>query len=112
MRKPGFFRRFFDAPTGLEYCPECRRPAVWPIAWEADGDEHWLIELRCGECGTWRGVRATNHEAKSFDVALNEHTDQICRALDRIDRERMEAELDALIGAFEHDLIYPADFAR
>jgi len=85
---------------------------VWPIAWETDGDEHWLIELRCGECGIWREARVTNEEAKSFDLALNDHTDQIRRALDRIDRERMEAELDVLVGALEYDLIDPADFAR
>ena len=83
-----------------------------PIAWETDGDEHWLIELRCGECGAWREVRVTNEEAKAFDFTLDRQTDQIRRALDRIDRERMEAELDVLVGALEHDLIDPADFAR
>ena len=68
--------------------------------------------MRCGECGTWRGVRVTNDEAKAFDVTLDRHTEEIRRALDQIDRERMETELDALVGALEHDLIDAADFAR
>lgn len=111
MSKPRFFRRLF-ASGGLELCPQCRRSTVCPIAWETDGDEHWLIELRCGECGDWRGLRVTNEQAKAFDVTLDRHTEEIRRALDRIDRERMETELDVLVGALAYDLIDPADFAR
>jgi hypothetical protein len=105
-------RRLLGAPVGLEYCPECRRSMVCPIAWETDGDDHWLIELRCGECGAWREVRVTNEEAKAFDLTLDAQAGRIQRALDRIDRERMEAELDALVVALDHDLIDAADFAR
>ena len=94
------------------YCRDCWRSMVCPIAWETDGEEHWLMELRCGECGAWREVRVTNAEAKEFDYTLGRHTTQIRRALARIDRERMEAELEVLVGALEHDLIDPADFAR
>jgi hypothetical protein len=85
---------------------------VCPMEWETDGDDHWLIQLRCGECGAWREVRVTNEEAKEFDLTLDWQTSQIRRELERIDRERMEAEVDALVGALEHDLIDPADFGR
>ena len=64
MRKPGYFRRLFGAPSGLERCPDCWRSTVCPIDWETDGEEHWLIKLRCGDCGAWREVRVTNDEAK------------------------------------------------
>ena len=111
-RKPGFIRRLFAGPGGLERCPECLRPMVCPMEWETDGEEHWLMQLRCGECGDWREVRVTNAEAKTFDLTLDWQTGQIRRALDRIDRERMAAELDVFVGALEHDLIDPADFAR
>lgn len=112
MRKPGRIRRrLFGAPRGLEYCPECWRPMVCPIDWETDGEQHWLMHLRCGECGAWREVRVTNEEAKEFDLALDRHVDQIRRALERIDRERMAAELDTLVVALEKDLIDAADFA-
>jgi hypothetical protein len=56
---------------------------VCPIAWETDGDDHWLIELRCGECGAWREVRVTNEEAKAFDLTLDAQAGRIQRALDR-----------------------------
>jgi hypothetical protein len=82
-----------------------------PMAWETDGDDHWLIELRCGECGAWREVRVTNEQARDFDLTLDRQTAQIRRELERIDRERMMAEVDVLVGALEHDLIDPADFA-
>ena len=112
MRKPGFFRRLMNRPEGLHWCPDCGRPAVGPIEWETDGPDHWLIALRCGECETWREVRVTNAEAKEFDYALDRQCAQIKKVLDRIDRERMEAEVDALIGALEHDLIDAADFSH
>jgi hypothetical protein len=112
MRKSGFFLRLFGADDSLDRCPECRRPAVCPMEWETDGEHHWLMQLRCGECGAWREVRVTNEDAKEFDLTLNRQAAQIQRALDQIDRERMEAELNTFVGALEHDLIDAADFAR
>jgi hypothetical protein len=85
---------------------------VCPIDWEPDGPDHWRIALRCGECESWREVRVTNAEAKEFDYALDTQCSQIQRALDRLERERMEAELDALVVALERDLIDAGDFAR
>jgi hypothetical protein len=111
MRKPGLLHRLFGADDGLDRCPECRRPAVCPMEWETDGDEHWLMQLRCGECGDWREVRVTNEQARSYDLALDRQAAEIQRALDRIDRERMETELNMLVRALEHDLIDAADFA-
>ena len=98
--------------TGLHRCVACESDFVGPIEWETDGPEHWLITLHCGECGVWRDVRVTNVEAKTFDLELGRQTATIERALAKIDRERMRAEVDAFTAALEHDLIDPADFAR
>jgi hypothetical protein len=100
-----------DVPKGLHHCPRCRTSFMCPIEWETDGDEHWLMRLRCGECGIWRRARATNAEAKELDLVLNAQEGQIRRALARIDREQMEAELDVFVGALQRDLIDAGDFA-
>lgn len=109
-----WFRRLFSAavPSGLEYCPMCRSSMVCPVAWETDGDSHWVMELRCGECGVRRVARVTNDEAKAYDLALGAQMNRIKRALRRIEHERMKDELEALVGAFERDLIDAGDFAR
>ena len=47
------------------------------------------MQLRCGECDTWREVRVTNEEAKAFDLVLDRQCGEIAARLARIDRERM-----------------------
>jgi len=100
------------ADDGLHRCPACRRPFMCPIDWETDGADHWLIQLRCGECGVWREARATNEQAKAFDLELDRQVRLIVRALRRIEREKMRAELDVLVTALDRDLIDASDFAR
>jgi hypothetical protein len=116
-RRP--LRRLFSAAArglagsrnGPSYCPDCRRPFMCPMEWETDGETHWLIQLRCGECGCWREVRLSNEEAADFDLALDRQMWAIRRTLTRLDRERMQLEVDAFVAALEHDLVDAADFA-
>ena len=79
--------------------------------WEPAGELHWLIGLRCGECGAWREALVTNEEAHAFDLELGRQTAEIARALERLDRERMTADIDTLVAALRHDLVDAADFA-
>ncbi len=104
-------RRLVD-PGGLHRCPACGEAFVCPVDWEIDGKDHWRMQLRCAACDTWRDVRATNDEAKEFDLVLDRQCGEIHRELLRIDREQMRAELELLTAALEHDLIDAADFAR
>src|SRR4051794_29159141 len=105
-------RRLAGPPAGLEHCPGCRKAFVCPLAWEVDGPEHWLIDLRCGACGLRRDVRISNAEATAFDLTLDRQTAQIARELARSDRERMHHELHVFVAALARDLIDAADFAR
>jgi hypothetical protein len=82
------------------------------MEWETADDDHWLIQLRCGECGEWREVLATNDEASAFDVLLDRQCAEIARALRVIELEEMRAGLDAFVGALDRDLIDASDFAR
>jgi hypothetical protein len=83
-----------------------------PIAWDASGESHWLIHLRCGECGARRDALATNEEAEAFDVELDRQTAPIARALERLDRERVTAEVEAFVAALQRDLVDAGDFDR
>lgn len=105
-------RRLAGTDPGLHRCPACWTTFVCPVEWEIDGPEHWRIRLHCGECDVWRDVRATNEEAKAFDLELDRQLAQIERALVEVDRERMQAQADVFTAALAHDLIDPADFAR
>ena len=69
---------------------------------------HWLIELRCGECGCWHEAPASNEEAAAFDVA----PDRQIAPMARHDRERMEVEVETFVTAQQHDLVDAADFAH
>ena len=83
-----------------------------PIEWKTVGEEHWLIQSRCGECGTWHAEVMTNEEAKRFDFTLARQSTEIALGIARIDREQMTAEIDRFVAALDLDLIDAADFGR
>jgi hypothetical protein len=99
-------------PPELVDCPDCRGDFACPVAWCEIDETHWWIRLRCGECGYEREVEVTDEEAAALDRALSLHTEQIERAVARLDRERMQLEVELLIAAFEHDLVDPSSFER
>jgi hypothetical protein len=68
--------------------------------------------LRCGECETWREVTVTNAIAQRFDVELDRRLDVIARTWNKIDRQRMAAEMETIIGALRRGLLDATDFAR
>jgi hypothetical protein len=119
QHKPSRFRRFaaaarglFGAGGGLDRCPDCRRPFMCPIVWDTVGEDHWLIESRCGECGAWRRDIVTNDQADQYDLVLARQSAEIQLGLARLEREQMTVELDRFVAALDHDLIDAADFAR
>jgi flavoprotein len=101
-----------DPELHLEACPMCRADFVNPVDWEPVGDTHWWMLLRCGACDTWREVTVTNAVATRFDLELDRRLDAVARALDKLDRKRMAAEVETMIQALRHGLVDAADFAR
>jgi hypothetical protein len=95
----------------LEGCPMCGRDFVNPVDWEPVGSEHWRILLRCGECETWREVTVTNAIARRYDIELNLRAAIVAAAWERLDRERMIGEVEAMATALRRGLIDAADFA-
>jgi len=89
----------------------CGRDFVNPVDWEPVGAEHWRILLRCGECETWREVTVTNAVARRYDVELKRRAAALARSWERLDRERMIGEVEAMTTALRLSLIDAADFA-
>lgn len=96
----------------LVVCDRCGADSVNPVSWHEQGETHWWIRLRCGECGLVREVEVTDEEAKRFDGELDGGLVKIAAALVRLDRERMIADSDTLTAALERNLIDPGDFCR
>ena len=82
------------------------------MSWEPDGDEHWWMFLRCGECGISREVSVTNADAERYEAALHSRASIISRALRKLEIDRMAAEVESFVTALHRDLIDAADFAR
>ena len=82
------------------------------MGWEPVGDEHWSIDMRCGDCGHWWNTVITNRRAERLDVELDGDMYVLRQALRSLDLERMTAEVEAFAAALDRDLVEPADFAR
>jgi hypothetical protein len=95
----------------LELCAMCGRDFVNPVDWEPAGPDHWWLLLRCGECETWREVTVANAVARRYDAELDRRADILATSLQRLDRERMIVEAEAMTIALRLSLIDAADFA-
>jgi len=105
-------RRRKDPEVHLVSCAMCGGDYVNPVDWEPAGDTQWWMLLRCGACDTWREVTVSNEVAARFDLELDRRMDVVARALERLDRSRMAAEVETMILALRHGLVDPADFSR
>jgi hypothetical protein len=101
-----------DPEQHLETCAMCTADYVNPVDWEPVGDTHWWMLLRCGACDTWREATVTNEIAARFDLELDRRLNMVARALERLDRSQMAAEVETMILALRHGLVDAADFAR
>lgn len=100
-----------DAGRGLETCLVCGGDFVNPVDWDAlEGGRFWML-LRCGQCGTWRDVTVSDATAERFETALDERVEVLTRALDRLERARMEDDVEAFVEGLHDGRIGPAHFA-
>jgi hypothetical protein len=99
-----------DTMKPLELCPDCGEGFVYPVTWTESGPAEWWLLLRCGGCGAWRDVVATNHAVAAFDRALDEATKVITRAAERLAREALSRQAETLGVALRLDLLTADDF--
>jgi hypothetical protein len=94
----------------LELCDMCGRDFVYPVEWEPVGSERWRLLLRCGECETWSDVTVTSAVAQRYDVELHRCAGVMAALLNRMGRERMVGQAEAMTIALELGLVDAADF--
>jgi uncharacterized Zn finger protein len=100
----------FLRPKRLERCPRCGEEFVYPVTWTESGPADWWLLLRCGACGAWRDVIASNQAVEAFDRLLDEQVRVIRTAAERIARESLSAQADILRAALRLDLLTADDF--
>jgi hypothetical protein len=97
---------------GLHICPVCRADFVVPVTVEAVEGARWHLLLRCGECQTYRDVVVTKAVAERYEEDWERGVADVAAEHERLEHERMAADVEVLIVALERDLIDAADFAR
>ena len=97
--------------SGLHLCSLCHAESVVPVWWESVDDARWRLILRCGECESFREIVVGDDLVHAFERDLERGAGEIRATLDRLDRERMAVQVNALIIALRCDLIDAADFA-
>ena len=100
----------FPRPKRLERCPRCGEEFVYPVTWTESGPADWWLLLRCGACGAWRDVIASNQAVEAFDRLLDDQVRMIRTAAERIAREALSAQADTLGAALRLDLLTADDF--
>jgi len=96
--------------THLDRCPDCAAGFVYPVIWAESGPAHWWLVLRCGACGSWRDVVASNYAVAVFDRLLDEARDVIRATAERLEHESFSAEADTFGTALRLDLLTADDF--
>ena len=69
------------------------------------------MTLRCGACETTFDLLASNTEVEAFCREFDRVLDGFERGAERLERERVEAEIELLATALALDLISGDDFA-
>lgn len=100
----------FEVPD-LHICRGCERPFVVPAAMlDITGQDGYLIELQCNNCGLT--VVGTHGEQvlEALDRELDRQTADMRSALELWEVTRTLEEIDAFALALQGDHILPEDF--
>jgi formate dehydrogenase maturation protein FdhE len=69
----------------LRHCPICDADAVAADVREVVDTAETRIELRCGQCATWRRLVTTPWAVRAYDEWLATHRQAIADELDRLE---------------------------
>jgi hypothetical protein len=94
----------------LYICVLCASRLVYPFRWVAEGPQHWRVFLRCPDCEAIREGLFTQQAVDLLADELDRGSGVLIKALDRLTRENMNAEIEILVRALEEDVILPSDF--
>jgi len=96
---------------GLIVCQWCDSDFVSPMEWAEHDETFWWMLLRCGQCGAFREVIVSQEIADRYDRDLARTTASIVTTLAQLERERMNADVEAFTTALRLDLFDASDFA-
>ena len=102
--------RVGPAVIGLHICPACRGVLVQPREWRDAGPRHWQLARFCPECWLEGEDRHEQAVMEAFDIALDDGTDILLRALHELTTERMQDDVDRFTAALAADALLPEDF--
>ena len=94
----------------LDVCPKCGEDFVYPVTWAESGPADWWLLLRCGGCGNWRDLVASNRAVEAFDRTLDVKMAVIRAAAERLARECLSAQAEIFSTALRLDLLGADDF--
>jgi hypothetical protein len=94
----------------IELCVACGGERVQPLDWLEVENLRWELALRCPDC-EWEQTETFNQaEVERYDDVLNDATDRMIEALDRVTRQNMSEAIERFRLALENDDIVPFDF--
>jgi hypothetical protein len=96
--------------VGLHVCRNCRSELMQLVAYEDAGEHHWTVELRCPECESTVSGRVPDWRCEQLDEELERGTHALLDALQTVQQEILEAEVEAFAAALAADLLLPEDF--
>lgn len=94
----------------LECCEWCDRTLVYPLRWRDIGSAGWWLELYCPDCEQLVELEVDHESVERFDRVLNARTDALIDDLEKLERERIEREVERFTAALDADAILPCDF--
>ena len=94
----------------LHICVACASELVYPLQWEASGEENWGVLLHCPNCDVFREGIFSQETVECFDEELDRGADVLARDYKRLMRANMAAEIECFVGALRADAILAEDF--
>jgi hypothetical protein len=91
-------------------CRACSSQLVQPLEWTRLNEQHWVVEIRCPECGTCYELTLDQEQINDFSYSLECAFQSLLDAIEEIDREVFVTECEQFIAALWSENIQPMDF--
>ena len=91
-------------------CRACSSQLVQPLEWARIDEQHWIVEVRCPECGSHYELTLDQEQINDFSYALECAFQSMLDAIEEIDHEVFVTECEQFIAALWSENVQPMDF--